>query len=236
VRDAALVTQVMGGPDGRDPFCAQIDPPDMLGRLDAGAEGLRFAWTDDFGCGSIYASDDSPRVIEHVRGAARGFTSLGATVSPTSEAWEDWPAARAVYTAAYGSPVPGAPTASAAEVREAFELRGRNWDRFRDLFREHDLLLSPTAQRVARTVEEWEAAWTTEGRSYPGGTFANTYTALTAIFNWLRFPAVSVPCGFVDGLPVGLQIVGWPGRDDLVLRAAAAFQAAFPRDERPAVS
>jgi amidase/aspartyl-tRNA(Asn)/glutamyl-tRNA(Gln) amidotransferase subunit A len=56
------------------------------------------------------------------------------------------------------------------------------------------------------------------------------------MFNWLRFPAVSVPCGFVDGLPVGLQIVGWPGTDDLVLRAAQAFQAAFPRDERPPVS
>jgi Asp-tRNA(Asn)/Glu-tRNA(Gln) amidotransferase A subunit family amidase len=53
------------------------------------------------------------------------------------------------------------------------------------------------------------------------------------MFNWLAFPAVSVPCGFVDGLPVGLQIVGPPGSDARILRAANAFQKAFPRDERP---
>jgi aspartyl-tRNA(Asn)/glutamyl-tRNA(Gln) amidotransferase subunit A len=32
----------------------------------------------------------------------------------------------------------------------------------------------------------------------------------------------------LDGLPVGLQIVGRPGDDRLVLRAAAAFEAAWP--------
>jgi Asp-tRNA(Asn)/Glu-tRNA(Gln) amidotransferase A subunit family amidase len=56
------------------------------------------------------------------------------------------------------------------------------------------------------------------------------------MFNWLAFPAVSVPCGFVDGLPVGLQIVGPPGSDARVMRLAVAFQKAFPRPEQPPVS
>jgi amidase/aspartyl-tRNA(Asn)/glutamyl-tRNA(Gln) amidotransferase subunit A len=56
------------------------------------------------------------------------------------------------------------------------------------------------------------------------------------IFNWLGFPAVSVPCGFLDGLPVGLQIASAPGREDLVLRVAEAFQQSFPRPERPVIS
>ena len=39
-------------------------------------------------------------------------------------------------------------------------------------------------------------------------------------------PASSVPCGFTKaGLPVGLQIVGPAHRDDLVLQAAAQFEA-----------
>jgi amidase/aspartyl-tRNA(Asn)/glutamyl-tRNA(Gln) amidotransferase subunit A len=45
-----------------------------------------------------------------------------------------------------------------------------------------------------------------------------------------------VPCGFFDGLPVGLQIASAPGREDLVLRVAEAFQQAFPRPERPVIS
>src|SRR3546814_15191324 len=45
VRDAALVTQVMAGPDGRDPFSIQTEPDDFLADIDKGVKGMRFAWT-----------------------------------------------------------------------------------------------------------------------------------------------------------------------------------------------
>jgi aspartyl-tRNA(Asn)/glutamyl-tRNA(Gln) amidotransferase subunit A len=45
-------------------------------------------------------------------------------------------------------------------------------------------------------------------------------------------PVASVPCGFVDGLPVGLAIVGCAGTDATVLRAAAAYQSASDWHER----
>jgi len=49
--------------------------------------------------------------------------------------------------------------------------------------------------------------------------------ALTKPFNELRWPALSLPAGpDRSGLPMGLQVVGPPGRDDLVLRAAAALE------------
>jgi aspartyl-tRNA(Asn)/glutamyl-tRNA(Gln) amidotransferase subunit A len=38
-------------------------------------------------------------------------------------------------------------------------------------------------------------------------------------------PAVSVPCGFSDGLPVGLQVMGPSWREDVVLRVAAAYES-----------
>ena len=48
----------------------------------------------------------------------------------------------------------------------------------------------------------------------------------TSPFNLTGQPAISVPCGLTEeGLPVGLQIVGPFGRDDLVLRAARAFES-----------
>ena len=48
----------------------------------------------------------------------------------------------------------------------------------------------------------------------------------TLPFNATGHPAVSVPMGFLDGLPVGLQIVGRHGDEAAVLRAAAVFEAA----------
>jgi aspartyl-tRNA(Asn)/glutamyl-tRNA(Gln) amidotransferase subunit A len=50
--------------------------------------------------------------------------------------------------------------------------------------------------------------------------------AFTWPFNLTGQPAVSIPCGWTGaGLPVGLQLVGRPGEDGLVLRVAAAVEA-----------
>ncbi|MBF9031706.1 amidase [Rhodobacterales bacterium HKCCE3408] len=48
----------------------------------------------------------------------------------------------------------------------------------------------------------------------------------TIPFNLTGQPALSVPMGFADGLPLGLQIVGRLGADPLILAIAAAFEAA----------
>jgi amidase len=43
-------------------------------------------------------------------------------------------------------------------------------------------------------------------------------------FNVSGHPAMSVPCGTSDGLPVGMQIIGKHFDDGMVLRAAYTFQ------------
>jgi aspartyl-tRNA(Asn)/glutamyl-tRNA(Gln) amidotransferase subunit A len=50
----------------------------------------------------------------------------------------------------------------------------------------------------------------------------------TSPFNISGHPVVSVPMGFVDGAPVGMQIVARRHEDALALAAAAAFEAAHP--------
>jgi fatty acid amide hydrolase 2 len=51
----------------------------------------------------------------------------------------------------------------------------------------------------------------------------------TGIFNALRVPATSVPCGFDGaGLPLAVQVAAARGRDDLTLAAAVALEDALP--------
>lgn len=243
VRDVAMFTAVIGGPDGRDYVCAQTEPADCLGSIDDGVDGMRIAWTDDFGFASRYATDDSARIVTVARDAALGLRTLGATVEATDEVWEDraeqgtvrWTVEPAAYEVMIGTNLVPLQAVDPQLYREQAESRARNWHRFRRLFGDVDVILSVTAQRTADTTERWDANWTVDGPSFPGGSFAPVYCSHTMIFNWLGFPAVSVPCGFVDGLPVGLQIAAWHGREDLVLRVANAFQRAFPCAERPAV-
>jgi len=55
----------------------------------------------------------------------------------------------------------------------------------------------------------------------------------TMPFNMTGHPAVSVPCGTVDGLPVGLMLVGRPFEEETLLRGAAAVERAV--DSAPAL-
>jgi amidase len=60
----------------------------------------------------------------------------------------------------------------------------------------------------------------------------------TSLFNVTGQPAISVPIHHDDatGLPVGVQIVAAPWREDLLLQVARTLESAQPwRDRRPAV-
>lgn len=120
-----------------------------------------------------------------------------------------------------------------AGLREALEIRARDYlramrlrtvlqERLGELFAEVDVLLSfgrsTTATPVGQALD----------RPAPGPTSSNTAAgnaALIAAGNLAGLPAIFFPCGFgTDGLPVGLQLVGPPFSEPLLVALAEAYQ------------
>jgi amidase len=64
------------------------------------------------------------------------------------------------------------------------------------------------------------------------------FTPFTAIANLTGLPAISLPLAeTTDGLPVGVQAIGRPGGDAVLLRLAAQIEETRPwRDRRPPIS
>jgi aspartyl-tRNA(Asn)/glutamyl-tRNA(Gln) amidotransferase subunit A len=83
----------------------------------------------------------------------------------------------------------------------------------REVFRAVDLLLTPTTPTVA-------PAFPTDPAETPGRSSLRN----TGPFNTAGLPAISLPCGFADGLPIGLQLVGRWWEEGTALRAAHAYQ------------
>jgi aspartyl-tRNA(Asn)/glutamyl-tRNA(Gln) amidotransferase subunit A len=94
--------------------------------------------------------------------------------------------------------------------------------------RQYDLLLTPTLAVPAFPVESDGPAMN-DGRAVR----PSDWSPFTFLLNLTGQPAATVPAGWTDdGLPVGLQIIGRHLDDPLVLRAAAAFEAAAPWADR----
>ena len=233
VRDAALMLNVIAGPDPRDPVSLDLPPRDWVAECAApDLRGLRVAWSPDFG----YANVD-PEVARVCAAAVRRFEELGCHVEEVTPGWEnpsEWASLLWDFTFAARHmdradehPEWIEPTmlqmidrgrnASAVELGHAQLARTALYEQARRLMERFDLLVTPQMPRVAWGVEEWPTAAMFDRLPF-------TYP-----FNLIGWPAACLPCGFNgEGLPIALQVVtGWH-QDALCLRAAAAFEAANP--------
>jgi aspartyl-tRNA(Asn)/glutamyl-tRNA(Gln) amidotransferase subunit A len=108
-------------------------------------------------------------------------------------------------------------------------LRARRWfdAQVGPLFERFDLLAAPTMPIVAPLIGEDPVD--VAGKPTP---YRLTLIPFNSPWSCLGLPVASVPCGFVDGLPVGLALVGRRGADATVLRAARLYQQATDWHER----
>jgi Asp-tRNA(Asn)/Glu-tRNA(Gln) amidotransferase A subunit family amidase len=238
VRDAALMLQVLAGRDWRDLTCLWNEPPDYLADLARGVAGLRMAWTPDFGFASTFGTAETPEVIETVRKAAFRLTELGPSVEEPEFAVPNPGPAAAQIRDALKEPR-AEPALSAGGSREelirqlrpqneafvkALHVRAEIGGRFDGVFESYSVLLSPMTRSIAPTLEGWNQADPAAG-----------YHSHAALLNFLGLPALTLPCGFVGGMPVGLQLIGPPESEPTLFRVAHAFMEAYPQTVPPAV-
>ena len=98
----------------------------------------------------------------------------------------------------------------------------------------YDLLLTPTLAEPPPPIGEFDATEAEPDRPF---TRPLAFAIFTSPFNITGLPAISLPLGWSEhGLPVGVQLAGAYGREDLLIRIAAQLEAAAPwADRRPAV-
>jgi aspartyl-tRNA(Asn)/glutamyl-tRNA(Gln) amidotransferase subunit A len=101
---------------------------------------------------------------------------------------------------------------SATDYVNAQRLRRRWQIEWAKLWKDVDILLAPTAPIVAPKIGQTTVSW---GENAEEDARLAT-TRLVRSINVLGLPALSVPLP-VSGLPIGLQIIGPPFDDDLVL-------------------
>lgn len=241
VADLALILDVLAGPDVDDPLSLTCPPcraqPDGV---------LRLAFWDNPG---EMAHDHDPRVLACARAAAERLMAAGhhrvaLSTPPSTDAI--LPHFRAISgsdrLAFLGQSIlddPGRASLLGPYVQHGYAaaaaLRATDYARamahretcIADLtaqFGQIDVMLSPTAGTTALPVPD-DPTWR------PPGYFAYTFVA-----NYTGFPALTLPCGLVDGLPVGLHLIGPPGSEPLLLSLGQQAQALFGTFRPPLIS
>jgi len=245
--DCALMLNVLAQPDVRDWTALPYAGTDWTQGLDAGVKGMRIAYSPRLG----YVKHVHAEVEARVAAAAQVLADLGAVVEEVDPGfadcreifWVHWTAG--AYNLLRNMPKekfalldPGLQHAcdsgsqhTLAQYLDAVNARGALGEQMKRFHQQYELLLTP-----ATAIPAFAAGVLAPER--PAGEEDWTWwTPFSFPFNLTQQPAMSVPCGFSrDGLPVGLQLVGPMHREDLVLRAAHAYQQATDHHlRRPAL-
>jgi amidase len=242
VADSALSLGVVAGPDDRAPLSYPVDKAALLAALETpSVKGWRIAWTPDLE-GLLPVEPETAAVVEQAAGA---FAELGARTERAAPDFKELldvvlPSRGLLMVARHADKLPRhrdkLPEAlvwnteqglalNPTEIAKGEITRGLLMERARRFFETYDALLLPTEAVAPFPIEKGAP---TEINGIPLDNPIHWF-ALAYAITVIGHPAMSVPAGFTrDGLPVGMQIVGRRRREDQVIRAAAAFEAARP--------
>ncbi|MBI4234146.1 MAG: Asp-tRNA(Asn)/Glu-tRNA(Gln) amidotransferase subunit GatA [Chloroflexi bacterium] len=244
VEDAALLLNAIAGYDPNDPSSLDAPVPDYTDGLNAGIKGLRVGVIAEAQRGLAHHE-----VGEAVKQALTTLEGLGARVEEVKVPLYEYAtlanttillAEAASYhqrgvdsrREEYGADVlqllESGRLLPATVYLRAQRVRQKVREAMVGMFRSIDLLALPTVSVPPPRIGQ-------QAVNVSGHTIdvIAACSRFTQPFNLTGLPALSVPCGFTaDGLPIGLQLVGPPLGEAVVLRAGHAYEQATPWHER----
>lgn len=230
VEDVAILLNVLVGHDPRDPASVDRPPEDFARYLGRRIAGLTV------GVPAACLAGCDAEVLGAFERAKQIFQNLGARAvamdEPGSDELEVANAAglivsraeaasfhrelfaqhKTLYTRDVFEQLDEAHRVPAVDYLQAQRFRREFLERMIRRLEPIDALAMPTAPVPAPRVDESEAYLTTLSRN-------------CVPWSFIGFPAISLPCGTTAaGLPIGLELIGAPFADGLVLALASAFE------------
>ncbi len=236
VEDLALLLDAMTGDYPQDPLSLPRPPTSFIGAANSDWKPRRVAYSPDLGITPV-----DPEVAALTRAAAERMAGEGIFVEEAhpdlSEAHECFQTLRALqFAISYAERMQQHPgqmkpelewniekglALTTAEIVRAERQRVQLTQRMVSFFETYDLLLCPSTIVAAFPIEERYLAEC-------DGVHFETYIDWLAIAYAITLtccPALSLPCGFTsEQLPVGLQIIAPPKREDRVLAGAKLLE------------
>ncbi len=233
VADIRLALGAMAGADARDPWWV---PAPLAGP--APARPIRVAMTVN-----AAGIDASPQIADTIRRAAGWLADAGYLVEQVEP--PDMAEAAALWdTLAHGEALHFMATTIEElgddRIRRAFAGMTRNTPRLdaeghmRALARRTTLIrnwagfLERYPLVLGPVCAEPPFPWGLDVDSFEGMDRVLRAQGTQFMVPLLGLPAISAPAGFVDGLPVGVQLIGARFREDLVMNAAEVIEARHP--------
>ncbi len=238
VEDTALMLSTIAGPDPRSPIAISEPGSQFSQLLNRNFKSVRVAWSRDLGGLPV-----DPRVTGAIEAQRPVFESLGCLIEDCEPDFSDADKIFKIWRAWYFALVLSelldtqrdklkdsviwnieeGMKLSGPQTGEAERKRTELYHRVRKFMETYEFLILPVSQVPPFDVKQ---RYVKEINGQKMETYIDWMKSCYYI-STIGLPAISVPCGFtMDGLPVGIQIVG-RHQDDLgVLQLAYAFEQA----------
>lgn len=244
-KDAAYVLEAIAGYDPKDPTSVKVNSSCYSNELTGDVKGLKIGIIEDY----FFNNVDSD-VEESVRNAILSLEKEGATVEVVKASFSRVVYAEMITITTEASAIHHdnliereedfgddvrfllklGEIPSAVDYLQAQQIRLQLNRELKELFNYVDVLITPTLPILPPKIGQDIVSLNGSDVS-----FLDHIIRFTGPFNLTGLPAVSVPCGFVNNLPVGMQIVGPAFAEGRILNVAHTLEQIHPEFKKTPV-